>query len=126
MLNKSANVSALCHRTYRHDCSPRLADPGVIIKAVRQHTEGLCLPHAVVAREVFNRFGEPAIVMMIGQSEHYYVKTKNFGDIDVFPNYQGELKGVMFDIRLTETMARYLAATINKVAEELEASSCEK
>lgn len=118
MINKSA--SAICHRTIGTIVHPRLADPGAIVASTRKHTEGLCLPHAVVAREVFNRLGEPAIVMMIGQSEHYYVKTKNFGDIDVFPNYQGELKGVMFDIGLTETMARYLAATINKVVEELE------
>jgi len=124
MLNKSAE--ALCHRTIGTIVHPRLADPGAIVAATRKHVVGLCLPHSVVACEAFNRLGQPAIVMMIGSSEHYYVKTKDFGDIDVFPNYQGELKGVMFDIGLTETMARYLAATINKVAEELEASSCEK
>jgi len=70
-------------------------DINKVINTVRRHckNQGLCLPHSVVACKTLERLGESATVMMIGNFQHFYIKTKNFGDIDVFPNYKGELNG---------------------------------
>lgn len=83
-----------------------------VVEAVRRRAPGLCLPHSVVACEAIKRLGGDAVVMMIGDFQHFYLHVKDHGKVDVFPNYNGELSGSFIDITIYQLFDRQRMAEI--------------
>ena len=98
-----------------------------IVQLVRAKEVGLCYEYSVLLILVLRNIGEEAVLMGLYNGDrqdpyHYYVKSKSWGDIDVFPegHRKEELKGQ--EIKFPEEKAVIFDDIITSILDELKSN----